>query len=96
MRLGILSMSGFQMVETISAVERVQDWSGCRSVSRAMRRHKQGHKTRMKQWDKPAAYRSGNVIYIHPQMARELRQELATQANDMVDAMAYAAMGVKL
>ncbi len=75
-----------RFVETLTAVEMVEDWSKCRSIPRAMRRRKQGHKQHDKMFAKPCAYKIDGVIHIHPALYAELRLHTEkTQHQDAYD-----------
>ena len=70
-----LGMVSFR--QSIHATREVEDWSRCRSRSRAERRLKQGHQQNMRKVRRPAALRIGNEIIIHP--------ELMTRLNERID-----------
>lgn len=74
--MGRKFMGGLDLVESIHATELVQDWSGCRSPSRARRRHARGIKTQLKEFRKPACYRMGGILYAHPEFIRHLGERM--------------------
>lgn len=78
-RIESRSLIGPKFVESIHAVEMKEDWSGCRSIPRAMRRMKQGHMQRMKVVAKPCAFLVGNDMFIHPTLLKEIRHQTATR-----------------
>lgn len=71
------SFTGIEIVESVHATELVQDWSECRSPSRSKRRHRQGIRTRLKEYRKPACYMMGDVMVAHPEFIKEMRKKLA-------------------
>lgn len=66
---------GVDFVESIHATSL--DWSGCRSPSRAKRRHAKGILQRVRRV--PACYMINGVMHIHPDMAKRLRAKLSDQ-----------------
>lgn len=76
---------GLDIVETSTAESVEQDWSGCRSPSRAKRRHARGIRTRMTEKRTPAAFRFGNKLYVHPRIAAELRNAFARDMKSAID-----------
>lgn len=72
-------LASLRLIETLDAVEIVEDWSAVRSPSRAARRRRQGHPQRIKITHKPRAFQVGDTVYIHPAMAIELRRSLGNQ-----------------
>jgi len=73
------TLNGLNVVETLAMVDHVEDWSGCRSPSRALRRRKQGHPQRVvvRAVPKKEAVQIGNTLYMHPTLAAELRRQLS-------------------
>lgn len=65
---GLLGLLGMAVYESKYAVEHIQDWSGCRSKARAMRRHAIGIKTRMVERDIPTAFMIGGKLHAHPEI----------------------------
>lgn len=72
-------MGGVRIIEDRNMRDVVPDWSGCRSPSRAKRRHRQGKRTRMVlryvPWEHAFRLPDGSVA-MHPDMARKLRARL--------------------
>jgi hypothetical protein len=68
-----------QIVESFHCAGKTEDWSACRSPSRAKRRRRMGHKQRVKITFIPwkHALRMGDKFVMHPLMAAELGIELA-------------------
>lgn len=72
---------GIEIVESLAAVTRHEDWSGCRSKARARRRMLQGHRQRVRVWHEPCSYRielpgRPPQIIVHPDLMRDLRARL--------------------
>ena len=84
-----------RFVESELLVDRVEDWSGCRSPSRARRRHKQGHKQHVVMVDvpKPGAYQIGNEIFIHPFTMAKVRKALSENVERRMDDAMMGALG---
>jgi hypothetical protein len=61
------------------------DWSGCRSPSRAKRRHAQGHRTRLVVRPTPAAYEAGDKLYVHPAVYAAMKKRLAAQVDASIE-----------
>lgn len=75
-----MNYAGFDVVLDTNLVDRVVDWSRCRSPSRAMRRHKRGFRTRMFIAAVPQklAYQVGpNKLAMHPAMWAALKARVA-------------------
>lgn len=70
--------TGSSFVETLQAVRVEEDWSGCRSPSRAKRRHAMGIRTRMVRRERPSCYfvEALNCYYIHPKMMKGFKERL--------------------
>ena len=70
---------GTRIIESPFMVDTVEDWSGCRSIPRAKRRHAKGIRTRMRLIEVPKkcayAMDQGRTLVMHPEMARLLRAE---------------------
>lgn len=80
------SVAAQPIVETIHAVgELVEDWSGCRSPSRAKRREWRGFPQHVKRYRKPACYEANGTLFIHPALARELRQTVKKRIDRQID-----------
>lgn len=60
----------------------VEDWSGVRSPSRAIRRRRQGHRQNIvnRTVPDPKAYLVGGVFHMHPDMLAEVQRRAATRA----------------
>jgi len=71
---------GIPLVETANAIERVEDWSGCRSQARARRRAARGFKQRMVVRARPVAWLINGVLFIHPELAMRLRAAADSRA----------------
>lgn len=63
---------GVEIRETMTAVEKVEDWSRVRSPSRAARRLKRGFRQNIVTRYKPAAFNINGVIFAHPEIVRTL------------------------
>lgn len=83
------SFAGVDVIETVDAIERVEDWSKCRSPSRARRRLNRGFPQRLEIHWKPTSYIAGRQMFIHPVLAERLRQRLKEQ----VDRSLYETVG---
>lgn len=64
---------GIHIIESKYATKMVQDWSGCRSVPRAKRRHAKGIKTRMVEKEVPAFFMIDRKIVEHPLVVQKLK-----------------------
>ena len=60
------------------AMRRVQDWSGCRSPSRARRRLAKGYRQRMVERDVPAAFMLQGALIVHPALMRLIEEGAKT------------------
>lgn len=67
---------GPKFIESEHVTEYVEDWSACRSPSRARRREKYGHRQHVKRYRKPACYRVGNEFHIHPELMRQMKASI--------------------
>lgn len=85
-------LAAVPVVETVIAGKFVEDWSGCRSPSRAMRRAGQGHKQHNKMVFKPGYFQIGDTLYVHPVVMKQLSDLLSKRMDDM---MRDAILGVK-
>lgn len=72
-------MAGMLIHEVPDMVDWHEDWSQVRSPSRAARRLKRGFPQRIRRWSTPmkSALALGNKLFMHPVMARELRDRIA-------------------
>lgn len=90
-----------RIIESEEMVDRstiIEDWSLCRSPSRAKRREKRGHRQRVVRYSPPRkdAVRIGNDLYMHPVTALEMRRELSARVELSTDkALALAYMGMR-
>jgi hypothetical protein len=67
---------GTKIVVNNNMTRYVEDWSGCRSRSRAERRQRQGHKQRVKMVKQEmAAFVSGNQIFVGPETYQKMMME---------------------
>lgn len=77
----------FKMVSTFSApqfktneymLEYYEDWSGCRSIARAKRRRKRGHRQNVVIRSKPSSEfwhdKTNNIVYCHPEAYKKLQE----------------------
>lgn len=64
--------------------EPYEDWSQVRSPSRARRRMKQGHRQRVRHYQRPArkAYQINGEIWMHPEMEKHLKFVIAKQRDE--------------
>ena len=88
-------LNGLPVIARHNMTDTVEDWSGCRSVSRAMRRAKQGHKQRVRYIEVPkkellkvrastfGPYGYPEVYIGHPETIRALIE--ATRGARMFD-----------
>lgn len=69
-------LGGLQIVESLYMVDRVEDWSLVRSLSRAKRRRAQGHRQHVRHINvpKPGAMIMGRKAVMHPVVAHQLRE----------------------
>ena len=78
-------MVATRLVETENATEAAEDWSRVRSPARTWRRMKRGfHNRNIRHYRKPTAYKMGGVIYIHPTLARAVREQVKKTADNMM------------
>lgn len=71
------SIRGIEIVESLDATKVVEDWSDCRSPSRARRRLKLGHPQRVVKVTVPTIYFLAGRYFAHPVVMQKLR--LASQ-----------------
>lgn len=69
------SFSGVPIIESQHLYEDVEDWSNCRSRSRAERRRKQGHRQNVKTVRKPTAFMFNGRIMAHPSIVALILKE---------------------
>lgn len=85
---------GMDIVESVYAVKREEDWSRVRSPSRARRRMKRGHRQNVVVTEKPAAYMMNGKLFAHPEFVRALNERLSSDlAKRMDDDMARVLRG---
>ena len=77
------TFAGIRIVEShLLVVGPFEDWSGVRSHGRAARRRKRGFKQNIRYYTKPdpnfRQMPDGSIV-CHPEMARILREKLASQ-----------------
>lgn len=75
------SYSGMQVIQSVFAVTEEEDWSKVRSPSRARRRIKRGFRQNIVKRQKPAAFKYGETLIVHPQYY----SEIASRVSDYVD-----------
>ena len=77
-------------------VDRVVDWSLCRSPSRSKRRHRRGIKTRMRIIAVPrkdiVSIDDGRVLVMHPETYRALEKRLALDMERRKEILAAEAL----
>ncbi len=61
---------------------KYEDWSGCRSPSRAKRRHRQGHKTRMVLRDQ--SFVAGSKLLMSRQAMQQLKNRIDSDIYRMI------------
>lgn len=71
---------GIPIIESPYMTKVVQDWSGCRSKARAMRRHARGIKTRMVERVVPISimFKNPLCLVIHPSLKEGLLAHVET------------------
>ena len=83
------SFGGVRFIESIHMIERIEDWSACRSVARAKRRRAAGHKTRMVVREVPRkeafTYDNGRTFVVHPETMRAIRAASVKVAQKIVN-----------
>lgn len=71
-------MIGVQIIESLSMVDYVEDWSRVRSPGRAARRRRQGHRQNIEVRAVPRmealSMDGGRTIVVHPEVGREMRR----------------------
>lgn len=68
------SLGGMRLIADPHMTDTIEDWSEVRSPSRAQRRRRQGHRQRIRyfQKPKPTFYQAGNALIAHPEMIAKL------------------------
>lgn len=79
------ALGSLHIMEDSSLLDAIQDWSGCRSIPRAMRRIKK-HPQRMKIIYRPKTeiFRNGSMLVMHPATAARLRAETARRSEEAI------------
>lgn len=78
-----MEAAGPQVHETLAATEPAEDWSRVRSPGRAARRrHK--HRQNIRVWRKPCAFMLDGKLYVHPEIMRTMRQNMAKRIDGSV------------
>lgn len=90
--LGHGTLAELRFIETPHAVTRVEDWSRVRSPSRARRRMRAGKRQNVVITETPAAYVANGTTFIHPDMAREFRRQVAARADAFLERAFYGAL----
>lgn len=72
---------GYRVIMSDALTKSVEDWSGCRSPSRAMRRRRQGHPQHVVTRQVPSreVLVTGDVMLVHPAMWHEVRTRLKSE-----------------
>ncbi|MCI5075666.1 hypothetical protein [Oricola sp.] len=80
-----------RFIPSAHLVDTIEDWSDCRSPSRAMRRRRQGHRQRVRfvQVPKPDGYRVGNDIFMHPATLQLMQETLSLAMADRIESVAF-------
>lgn len=80
------TLSGVKIIEDKFMVDYVEDWSKCRSPSRAKRRRRQGHAQHvfMREVPKKEIWQFEGSLIMHPVRAAELRKRLVKDIDDLV------------
>ena len=72
------SIPTFKMNECMT--EDYEDWSGCRSIPRAKRRRKQGHRQNVVTRTRPSSEfwhdKNSNTIYCHPETYNKMHEHI--------------------
>jgi hypothetical protein len=71
-----MSIFGMKFVEDFLAFELVEDWTNCRSLARAQRRHKRGFRQRNSTRKVPAIFVFNGVVHVHPSLLPTLRNSI--------------------
>lgn len=77
-----------RIVENSLLMESYEDWSQVRSPSRARRRMKLGHRQRVRYLQRPMrkGFEIDGVIYVHPEILREMKRSLAKRIDRDLEA----------
>ena len=83
-----------RIIESDAMVDIVEDWSKCRSPSRAKRREKRGPRFRQRvirvYVPKKESLMIGGNLYMHPVTAMEMRRKLTAHAERVTDNALYS------
>lgn len=79
LKLAPQTLMGHELVLSDLLTEPYEDWSACRSPSRARRRERQGHPQRVRHGVRPATkvLRVGDKLLMHPETYHRLQEILA-------------------
>lgn len=75
--LGVRTIDGVKIIESLHATKTVEDWSRVRSPSRAARRLKRGFRQNIVRREEPAAFQIGDQMIVHPAILAELKRTMA-------------------
>lgn len=85
----LVDLAGPEIVESDLAIERVEDWSRCRSPSRALRRMRMGHRQNVVIVEKPACYEirlpGKHQIIMHPILHAKMMRQLQRRTEEYSD-----------
>ena len=83
--LGGARIGGLVVIESWDMVRVVEDWSLCRSRSRAERRRRQGHRqnVRVKVSPRQDVILFGDKLICHPDVAARFRENMRTIGEEM-------------
>jgi len=70
----ISNLAGMPVVVSAQATVAYEDWSACRSPSRAKRRERLGHPQRVVRGRQPGAYHAQGKLYVHPDVYATLTE----------------------
>lgn len=74
-------------IESEMATKREEDWSKCRSPSRAMRRRKMGHRQNVVTREIPCAVVEGQICYCHPEILKKIKAATKAKIDNDLDRM---------
>lgn len=85
---------GVEIIESIHATKRVEDWSQVRSPGRAARRLKRGFRQNIVVRQEPAAFQVEGKMVVHPSILKEMQRRMAKQIDaDLMRRMTFGAFG---
>ena len=70
-------------------LRRVEDWSGCRSPSRARRRLRMGHPQRMVVRYLPMGIVYGGQLMVHPEILEQMEKAAADHSRHLWDSRIF-------